>query len=94
MRANRNAQSARDDRAEQLSAAYEAVAAAVVPALTELTARTAREVEGSETLVMELQIDFDGGKLKGGEEKRRLVMEQMSRLKEEQQQAAYHQDLV
>ena len=94
MRAHRNARSAPDNRAEQLSAAYEAVAAAVVPALTELTARTAREVEESETLLMELQKDLDGGKTKAEEEKRRLVMEQMFRLKAEEQQASYRQDLI
>lgn len=93
MRVHRNARSARNNWAEQLSAAYEAVAAAVVPALTELTARTAREVEESETLLMKLQKDLDRGKIKTEEEKQRLVIEQMFRLKEEQQ-AAYSQDLV
>ncbi|MCJ1427005.1 hypothetical protein MMC29_004908 [Sticta canariensis] len=94
VRAHRNARSAPDNRAEQLSAAYEAIAAAVVPALTELTARTAREVEESETLLMELQKDLDGGKIKAEEEKRRLVMEQMFGLKAEEQQASYRQDLA
>lgn len=54
MRAHSDARICRGSKAENLGSAYRAVATlVVVPGLIEITTRTAKEVEGSETLLVE-----------------------------------------
>lgn len=72
----------------------------MVPALTGLNSRSAKEVQSGETLLVEngqiaqLAEDLDRRRMERGEVKRPLVQEQMFRLQEEERQVVYRQDLV
>lgn len=93
MRAHRDARRCCGSRAENLGAAYRAVAAVVVvPGLIEITTRTAKEIEGSETLLMEngqsaqLAQDLDRHKIGILDPKKTLDKKHELRLQEAEQQ--------